>query len=249
MIETSVKTYSRVAGILLILTMLGGWFGEVQIPSQFVTGDAATTAAKLRLDDDLFRLGFAAYLIEAFSDLVLAWLFYVLLKPVHRDLALLSAFFGLVSMSLFAVMKMFYFSAPLLLKSKYLTAFSPEQTDALAGAFLSLYGGLSGLFMLFYGTAWIIRGYLTFKSSYLPRFLGVLMAVAGFGFFAKNLTKLLAPAYSSDLLLAPMFLNVIILAIWMLVRGVNQAKWDRVVAERHRSAEFAQTQSSQGAAQ
>lgn len=247
MIETSVKTYTRAAGIFLVLSMLGGWFGEVQIPSQFMTGDAATTAAQLRLNEGLFRLGFAAYLVEAFSDLVLAWLFYLLLRPVHRDLALLSAFFGIVSMSLFAVMKMFYFSAPLLLKSKYLTAFSPEQIDGLGGAFLSLYGGLSGLFMLFYGTAWIIRGYLTFKSGYLPRFLGALMAVAGLGFFAKNLTKLLAPAYSSDLLLAPMFLNVVVLAIWMLLKGVDQAKWDRAVAGRHRPAEFAQTQSPQGA--
>jgi hypothetical protein len=244
MTETPVKTYSRAVGIFVILTMFGGWFGEVQIPSQFMTGDAATTAAKLRLHDDLFRLGFAMYLIEAFSDLVLAWLFYVLLRPVHRDLALLSAFFGLVSMSLFAVMKMFYFSAPLLLTSRYLTAFSPEQIDALAGAFLSLYGGLNGLFMLFYGTGWIIRGYLTFRSGYLPRFLGALMAVAGLGFFAKNLTKLLAPAYSSDLLLAPMFLNFVALALWMLVRGVDQAKWDRAVAERHRSPEFTQAQSS-----
>jgi hypothetical protein len=249
MIETSAKTYSRAAGIFLILTMFGGWFGEVQIPSQFMTGDAATTAAKLRLHEDLFRIGFAMYLVEAFSDLVLAWLFYVLLKPVHRDLALLSAFFGLVSMSLFAVMKMFYFSAPLLLKSKYLTTFSPEQIDALAGAFLSLYGGLNGLFMLFYGTAWIIRGYLTFRSGYLPRFLGALMAVAGLGFFAKNLTQLFAPAYSSDLLLAPMFLNVVVLALWMLVRGVDQAKWDRAVAECDRSAKFAPAPSPQGAAQ
>ena len=70
------------------------------------------------------------HLVEAFSDLLLAWLLYVLLRPVHRDLALLSAFFGLVSMSLFAVTKMFYFSAPLFLKSKYLAPFSPEQIDA-----------------------------------------------------------------------------------------------------------------------
>jgi hypothetical protein len=247
MSQTSVKTYSRAAGIFLILTMLGGWFGEVQIPSQFMTGDAATTAAKLRLDGDLFRLGFATYLIEAFCDLVLAWLFYILLKPVHRELALLSAFFGLVSMSLFAVTKMFYFSAPTFLKSKYLTAFSPEQLEGLAGAFLSLYGGLSGLFMLFYGTAWIIRGYLTFRSGYLPRFIGVLMLVAGLGFFAKNLTKLLAPAYSSDLLLAPMFVNVIVLALWLLIKGVERAKWDRAVADCHRATESVQTQSPQGA--
>ena len=232
MLEISLKTYSRAAGIFLILTMFGGWFGEVQIPAQFMTGDATTTAAQLRLNEGLFRLGFAAYLVEAFSDVVLAWLFYVLLRPVHRDLALLSAFFGLVSMSLFAVTKMFYFSAPLLLKSRYLTALSPDQLDAFAGAFLSLYGGLSGLFMLFYGTAWIIRGYLTFKSSYLPRLLGALMILAGIGFVAKNVTKVLVPAYSSDFLLAPMFLNVLVVAGWMLVRGVDRDKWDRATADR-----------------
>lgn len=227
--ETSVKTYSRAVGVFLILTIFGGWFGEMQIPSQFMAGDAAATAGQLRINEGLFRLGFAAYLVEAFSDLILAWLFYVILRPVHRDLALLSAFFGVVSMSLFAVTKMFYFAAPLLLKgSKYVTGFTPEQHEGLAKLFLSLYGGLSGLFMLFYGTAWIIRGYLTSRSRYLPRFLGMLMVAAGVGFFAKNVTKVLAPAYSSDVLLAPMFLNVVVLAIWMLVRGVDREKWDAI---------------------
>jgi hypothetical protein len=233
MTKTSVKTYSRAVGVFLILSILGGWFGEVQIPSQFMTGNAATTADQLRHNEGLFRLGFAAYLVEAFSDLVLAWLFYVLLKPVDRNLALLSAFFGLVSMSLFAVTKMFYFSAPMFLEgSRYATGFSPEQHEALAKQFLSLYGGLSGLFMLFYGTGWIVRGYLTFKSGYLPRFLGVLMVAAGVGFFAKNITKVLTPAYSSDILLAPMFLNVLVLAIWMLVRGVDRDKLNRAIERR-----------------
>jgi AcrR family transcriptional regulator len=233
MAETSAKTYSRAVGIFLLLTMAGGWFGEMYVPSLMLTGDAATTAAQLRANEGLFRLGFAAYLVEAFSDVVLAWLFYVLLRPVDRDLALLSAFFGLVSMTLFAVTKMFYFLAPTFLRgSPYLAAFPPEQHEAFAGLFLSIYAGLSGLFMLFYGTAWIIRGWLTFRSTYLPRFLGVLMAIAGMGFVAKNLTKVLAPAYSSDLLLAPMFLNALAVAIWMLTKGVDPERWDRVTSAR-----------------
>lgn len=231
MIHISATAYSRAIGIFLILTMLGGWFGEVQIPSHFITGDAAATADQLRRNGDLFRLGFALYLVEAFSDVVLAWLFYVLLRPVHRDLALLSAFFGIVSMTLFAVTKMFYFSAPMFLKeSAYLAAFPPAQLDALATLFLSLYSGLSGLFMLFYGTGWILRGYLTFRSGYLPRFLGVIMILAGLGFVAKNLTKVLAPAYSSDFLLAPMFVNALVLAIWMLAKGVDRDKWNQANA-------------------
>lgn len=231
MIETSVKTYSRAIVLFLILTIFGGWFGEMYVPSLMLTGDAATTAAQLRANDGLFRLGFAAYLVESFSDIVLAWLFYVLLKPVHRDLALLSALFGLVATTLFAVTKMFYFAAPMFLKgSLYLAAFPPDQLESLATLFLSLYAGLSGLSMLFYGTAWMIRGWLTFRSGYLPRFLGVLMIVAGLGFAAKTLTQVLAPAFSWDILLAPMFLNVLALAVWMLAKGVDQAKWDRAAA-------------------
>ena len=126
---------------------------------------------------------------------------------------------------------MFHFCAPVFLSGrKYLTAFSPDQLEAFATLFLSLYGRLSGLFMLFYGAAWIIRGYLSFRSGYLPRFLGVLMVAAGAGFVAQNITKVLAPAYSSNVLLAPMFLNVVVLAIWMLARGVDRDKWGRAIA-------------------
>ena len=229
MIETSVKTYTRAVGVFIVLTIFAGWFGEMYVPSQIMTGDAATTAAQLRGNEALYRLGFAAYLVEAFSDIVLAWLFYVLLKPVHRELALLSAFFGLVSMALFAVTQMFYFSAPLFVGgSRYLAAFPPEQLDGLATLFLSLYAHLHGLTLLFYGTAWIIRGGLTFRSGYLPRWLGVVMLVAGLGFVAKSVTYVLWPAWSSPLLLAPMFVNAVAVAIWMLAKGVDRERWDRL---------------------
>lgn len=231
LIQTSVTTYSRAAGIFLVLSIFGGWFWEMYVPSVMLTGDAATTAAQLRLHEGLFRLGFAAYLVEAFSDVVLAWLFYVLLRPVHRDLALLSAFFGLVSMLVFAVTMLLYFAAPMFLSgNRYLAAFPPDQADSMASLFLSLYAGLSGVSMLFYGTAWLIRGYLTFRSTYLPRLLGALMVAAGLGFVAKTAAQVLAPAYSWDVLLAPMFLNAVALAIWMLAKGVDRDKWDRAVA-------------------
>ncbi len=233
-------------GIFLILSIAGGWFGEMYVPSLIMTGDAATTAAQLRLNEGLFRLGFAAYLVEAFSDIVLTWLFYVLLKPVNRDLALLSAFFGLVSMSLFAVTKMFYFAGPMFLReSGYLTAFTPDQLESLASFFLSLYAGLSGLSMLFYGTGWILRGYLTYSSGYLPRLLGVLMVAAGLGFVAKTITQVLAPAFSWDILVAPMFLNAVALTFWMLARGVDPDKWAQAFEKRDRSAGAAEARSSQ----
>jgi hypothetical protein len=61
------------------------------------------------------------------------------------------------------------------------------------------------------------------------------MVVAGVGFVVKNITKVLAPAYSSNVLLAPMFLNVVVLAIWMLARGVDRDKWGRAIAAETKS--------------
>ena len=136
-----------------------------------------------------------------------------------------------LDMALFAVTKMLYFCAPVFLKgSPHLAAFTPEQLEALARVFLSLYGNLSGLFMLFYGTAWMIRGWLTWRSTYLPRFLDALMVLAGAGFFAANVAKLAAPGWSPEILLAPMFVNAVVLAGWMIFKGVDQAKWDLVVS-------------------
>ena len=236
MTETSPQTYCRAVAVFLILSAVGGWFGEMYVPSMMMAGDAAATAAQLRANDGLFRLGFAAYLVEAFSDVVLAWLLYVLLRPVHRDLALLSAFFGLVSMSMFAVTKLLYFAAPAFLSGRpHLAAFTPDQLDSLASVFLGFYGVLGGISMLFYGTAWIIRGWLTWRSTYLPRFLGAIMVVAGLGFAAKTITQVLAPAWSSDFLLAPMFLNLVALAGWMLAKGVDREKWDRATGRRETS--------------
>ena len=233
MIDRSIKTYTRAVGLLLVLSIAGGFFGEMYVPSLMLADDAAATAAQLRAHDGLFRLGFAAYLVEAVSDIVLAWLFYVILKPVHRDLALLSAFFGLVSTTLFAVTKMFYFAAPMFVRpNARLGAFPPEQLDAFATLFLSLYGVLSGLTLLFYGIPWIIRGYLTYRSGYLPRALGILMIAAGAGFVAKTATYVLAPALSSDLLLAPMFLNAVAVAFWLVIRGVDRDGWARAWREQ-----------------
>src|SRR5712691_1809941 len=98
----SLQTYARIAGVLFLLTMVAGGFGEAYVPSKLIVpANAAMTAENVKNFDSLFRMGFASYLIEGLCDGGLAWTLYVLLRPVHKDLALLAAFFGLVSTALF----------------------------------------------------------------------------------------------------------------------------------------------------
>jgi hypothetical protein len=232
---THIQTYARVAGILFLISFLGGAFGEFYVPSSLiVSGDPAATFNNITSHEWLFRLGFAGYLLEGLCDTALSLLLYVLLKPVHRNLALLSAFLGLISTALFAVAEMFFFSGPILLNNPvFLQTFSRDQVSALSYLFIRIYGFGAALFMVFYGSASLIRGYLIYRSGYLPRFLGVLLGVAGVGFILKNFTLVLAPAYSSDFLLLPAPLTVLVLTLWFLFKGVDVQKWEaRVIASR-----------------
>ena len=230
--DWSVTTYARIAGILFLLSAVGGGFGEFYVPTHIVvSGNAAATASNIISHASLFRWGFAGYLIEATCDIALAWVFYVLLKPVHRNLALLAAFFGLVATAVFAGAELFYFAPAFILEGAgYLNTFSPEQLKSLAMLSFKFYGYGGDLFMVFYGVGWIIRGCLIVRSGYLPRTLGVLLAIAGLGFVAHNFAVVLAPGYATGLLLMPMFLGGVAIMVWFFVKGVNKERWNEQVA-------------------
>jgi hypothetical protein len=221
------QKYARIAGVLLLLSIIGGGLGEFYIPSKLiVSGNATATANNIRQFDFLFRLGFASYLIEGICDVALSWVMYVLLRRVHKNLALLAAFFGLVSTAVFAVAELFYFAPVFILNGAGLQTFSPGQLDSLALLSLRFYGYGGMLFVVFYGIATAIRGYLIFQSGYLPKFIGVLLAIGGVGFILKSFTLALAPAYSSGILLLPMSLGGVTLLVWLLVKGIDVSKWE-----------------------
>ena len=223
----SVQTYARIAGVLFLISIVAGAFGEFIVPSQLiVTADATATANNIRASNTLFRMGFASYLVEAMCDIALTMLFYVLLRPVSNSLTLLVAFIRLVSTATFAFCELFYFAPSHILGgAEYLKTFSPDQLNTLALLSLRVYGLGAGIFMVFYGTASILLGALIFRSGYLPKLLGGLLAVGGMGFVTKSFALVLAPAYASDFLLLPTVLATLSLTVWLLVKGVDVPTW------------------------
>lgn len=226
----SVRIYARVAAVLLLISIVAGAFGEVYVPSKLtVSGDATATAGNISASGGLLRMGFAAYLLEALCDIGLTWIFYLLLNPVHRSIALLFVFLRLVSTATFAAAVLFYFAVPQILGADYLKTFSPDQVNSLALLALKLYGYGAGALMVFYGVAAILLGYLIFRSGYLPRFLGLLFALAGVGFVIRNFVLVLAPAYASDALLLPMGIAAVAMTIWLFVKGIDTQKFEEKV--------------------
>src|SRR5258708_19629351 len=107
----NVQRYARIAGVLFLLSMVAGGFGEAYVPSKLiVSADPTATAANLRNFDFLYRLGFASFLIESLCDTALPLILYVLLKPINRQLSFLAAFFGLIAPATFSFSQLFFFS-------------------------------------------------------------------------------------------------------------------------------------------
>jgi hypothetical protein len=231
----TLQRYARAAGIAMLLSIVFGALGEMVLPNRIiVSGNAAATAANFLAHPGLVRLSFSTYLVEGICDIALAVFFYVLLRPVNRNLALLSAFFGLASMALYAVAQSSFFAASLAVgDSAGMAAFSAEQRSAVAMLLVRTSYTIASLFLILYGIATMLRGFLIIKSGYLPKVLGVLLSVGGAGFFLRTTTMLLAPSYSSNLMLIPMALGGIPLMLWLLIRGVRSEP--RLAPARSRS--------------
>jgi len=231
----NVQRYARAAGVLFLVSLVAGGFGEAYVPAKLIVAtEASATFANIRNFDLLYRLGFAGFLIESLCDTTLVLMFYVLLKPVSRELSLLAAFFGLIGTTLFAVAELFYF-APLLIigGGGYLKTFSPDQLNALVLLSLRFFGFGAGIFTAYYGLSWIVRGYLMVQSGYIPKVLGILMIIGGVGFVVRNFALILVPAYASAVLLLLLFPGGLLMTAWLLVKGVDVAKWNaRVDASR-----------------
>ena len=221
------RRLTAIAGVLVIISIFAGGFSEVYVPGKLlVASDPTATARNVADSPQLFRLSFLAYLIEAVSDVTLTWIFYVLLRPVNAYLSLLAAFFGIVSTTTFATSELFYFMASVpVLDEAVQTHLTVGQGTLFIYSALTLYGYGGTVFMVFYGIATTLRGYLFYRSGYFPRWLGALLLIAGTCFIVKNVVAVVLPQYDSDLLLAPMFGTMIALAAWLLLKGVISGRW------------------------
>jgi hypothetical protein len=223
--EASPRFKARIIGVFYLLTIVTGIFAQGFVSGRLVADDDdAATATNILTHKSLFELGFTVYLIEMACQIAITALFYDLLKPVSRSVSLLAAFLGLAGCVIKTFSRLFYI-APLFVLggAHYLSVFSPEQLQALALLFLKVNDRGAGIALAFFGFYALLQGFLIFRSTFLPRILGVVSGVAGVGW----LTFLYPPlGYRLFLYIAPFgLLGAAALILWLLVFGVDEQRW------------------------
>ena len=227
----SPQVYARFGGLLYLIIIIAGLVDEVFIRGKLIVpGDVAATVHNIVGSELLFRGGIVGDLFMHVCDVPLTLILYVLLRPVSKDLSLLAAIFSLLQTSVLITNKLNLVMVLLVLPGPgHPSTFDQRQIQDLVRLFLTLHEYGFGIGLIFFGVSCLIVGYLTYRSGYLPRALGVLHAIAGLSYLVNSFAMLVAPALADRMfpaILAPAFIGELAMCLWLLIMGVNVSKWN-----------------------
>ena len=229
---------ARIAGWLYLICIISGFCAEALVRNKLVVyDDAALTARNIIALPSLYRLGFLADLVSFTTGILIAVIFYDLFKSVSRPLARTALAFAIVSNTVSISASIFCFAPIHLLGgSAYLGTFTQNQLQSIALLSLHLYQFAFVVNLGLFSIDCFASGYLIFRSTFLPRFLGILVIVGGFCYLMNSIVFFLPPKLMPDLfpwIYLPSLLAELSLALWLAIAGVNTAKWHAVENARN----------------
>ena len=227
---SSTKNPGRFAGLLYVLTSSVGFFAMMYVPTKLIVhGNAAATASNIAANETLFRLGIAGELIGQAGFIFVALALYDLLKGVNRRHAWLMVLLIVVSVPIVFLNELNSIAALVLVRgADFLSILEKPQREALAMLFLNLHHYGFVVAEIFWGLWLFPLGLLVYRSRFLPRFLGVWLAIAGFAWVILSLTGLLLPQYHDKVFTyaQPAFFGEIALMLWLVIKGARPPALD-----------------------
>ena len=234
----SPRNTARIAGYLYLIIIVTAWIGEFFIRGRLVvSGNAAATAANILSGELLYRLAGLIDFVVLACDTAIAVLLYVVLKPVSVAFSLIAAAFRIVFAAIQGVGMLFHFAPLYMLKdAPYSGALTTAQWQAISMLSLRLHGTVFLIALLFFAVHCVLIGILIARSKFLPRVIGLGLAVAGVGYLLNSGASLFLPALRPFVFPYVLFLGLFAegaFALWLAFMGLNSSAWEKQ-ATRHR---------------
>ena len=227
---TSTRNPGRFAGMLYVLASIVGFFAMGYVPGKLIVhGNAMATANNISASEPLFRLGIAGQLIGMAGFIFVALALYDLLKGVNQRHAWLMVLLIVVSIPIAFLNELNSIAALVLVRgADFLSILEKPQREALAMLFLKLHGQGLVVAEIFWGLWLFPLAMLVYRSRFLPRFLGVWLALAGFAWVILSLTSVLLPQYQDKVntYSQPAFFGEIAFMLWLVIKGAKPPALD-----------------------
>ncbi len=228
---SSTRNPGRVAGFWYLLLIVIGPLRLIYIPSKlFVPGNATATVNNIADHQWLFRFGIMGDLVCGVILIFLVMAFYRLFKGVDQNLAVLVVIFGGVMPALINFVSVVSDAGALMVVrgAEFLSVFDKPQRDALAMLFLRLRHHQNTAAEILWGVWLFPLAVLVYRSRFLPRFLGVWLAIGGFAYVILSLTGELLPQYQEKVFTysQPAFFGELALMLWLVIKGAKPQPLD-----------------------
>lgn len=226
----AIKKTARITGLLYLAIFIIYPLATSVRATLVVPGNAAMTAQNIAANLPLFRWGMAGESVIFLIEIVMAGFLYVLLRPVSQSISLASALGRAAEGVVMAAANLFTSILTLVLVggSSYLMVFNQEQQHALALLFQDANTYVILIWGLFFALHLVLLGWLVYRSGFLPKIPGILLALAGFGYFVQSFGVMLDPSLADVLETVVIVLAVpgeLVFAMWLLIKGVDENKW------------------------
>lgn len=223
-VEGSPSPTARTIGVVYLLYFLTGVFGALLMKGLVVTTDPVATAQNLLAHQSVYRSGWEVGLVANALYIAVTAMFYGLLAPVNRSLAVMMAFFSLVGCTV-QIFGGLLQVAPLTIlgDNHFAVAFTVAQLQSAALLSFKLYPEVFNISLVLFALFDMTLGYLIYKSSFLPRFIGVWFMIGG----VVGLLFLWPPLGTAlRFVIIPIGgLAELILMFWLIVKGVDVSRW------------------------
>lgn len=220
----SPRTLARNIALLFLVTIVLGVIAQAFISERLISfRDPARTAANILANETLYRTGFTLYMLEMAAQIATTVLWFHLLKPVNPRVATMALVFGLVGCTVKIFSRVLYLMPLYILKQNAFGALGADQLQAVSLILLKVNDRGAGVALALFGFETVLEGWLVLRSGFLPRWLGVLTIVAGFGWLLYLYPSLGDAAFGVVALIG--LVGSVVTIGWLLVKGVDEERW------------------------
>ena len=213
------------SGVSLLVMTLAAFFAQGYVHSSLVVdGDALTTLKNIQASQTLFRLEVLGWLIIVIMDLIVAWGFYMFLKPFHPGFALLAGWLRLLYTAVLAIAVSHLVIANGMVQNS-VSGMSSDNLAQHAMGSITAFEAIWSLGLIIFGLHLIAVGLIAMDTRKIPKFISILVILAGFSYSLIHFMYGFIPQIERFtgilelILIAPMFIGELGFGIWLLWRG------------------------------
>lgn len=188
--------------------------------SLVVSGDISATYHNIASSIMLFKAEIIGWVVILILDVIVAWSFYIFLKPVNQELALFASWLRLTYAAILGVAILNLVFVLLLSNDASLA----DQLQANVSLYLEAFEMIWSIGLIVFGVHLLVVWWIAFRSNSIPKIISILLLLAAIGYIVVHLGKTLLVEQNiistiELIFIIPMIAGELGFGLWLLFRG------------------------------